>query len=241
MTYLFNFILNLIDFFYKKKVIRFLKKNINSDIELLLDVGSHKGETIKIFLDNFNVKNIYSFEASPFNYEKLVKNAHEIKKKNINCNIKIYNIGVGNSNIERTFYDIADSNSSTFNKINKNSLYFKRKNKILSLFFMKNFFVKENMVKQICLFDFISKYNLKKINILKVDTEGYEYEVLIGLKDKIVYVEFIYFEHHYDDMVEKNYKFSNIHGLLTKNGFSRIFKIKMPFRKSFDYIYKQII
>ena len=84
----------------------------------------------------------------------------KLKKKNINCNIKIYNIGVGNSNIERTFYDIADSNSSTFNKINKNSLYFKRKNKILSLFFMKNFFVKENMVKQICLFDFISKYNL---------------------------------------------------------------------------------
>ena len=81
------------------------------------------------------------------------------------------------------------------------------------------------MVKQVCLFDFINKYNLKKIDILKIDTEGYEYEVLKGLKDKIMNVEFIYFEHHYDDMVEKNYKFSNIHGLLTKNGFSRIFKI----------------
>ncbi len=241
MTYLFNLILNLIDFFYKKKVFNFLKKNINSDIELLFDVGSHKGETIKTFLENFNVKYIYSFEASPFNYKKLVKNTNELKKKHINCNIKISNIGVGNSNIEKTFYDLVDSNSSTFNKLNKNSLYFKRKNKILSFFFKKNFFVKESMIKQICLFDFINKYNLKKIDILKIDTEGYEYEVLKGLKDKIVNVEFIYFEHHYDDMVEKNYKFSDIHDLLTKNGFSRIFKIKMPFRKSFDYIYKQII
>ena len=38
-------------------------------------------------------------------------------------------------------------------------------------------------------------------------------------------------------MIIKNYTFSDIHNLLKNNGFRRVYKIKMPFRKSFDYIY----
>jgi len=241
MNYIFNVILNFIDFFYQKKIINFFKKNIDQDIELLLDIGSHKGETIKIFLKNFNIKNIYSFEASSSNYTILKNNIKKIQEKYTGCNISIFNIGIGNSNVEKIFYDLSDSSSSTFNTINKNSLYFKRKNKILSFFFKKDFFVKENLVKQIRLFDFINQNKLGKIDILKIDTEGYELEVLKGLEDKINDIKFIYFEHHYDNMIEKNYKFSDIHDLLTIKGFNKSFKIRMPFRKSFDYIYKKKI
>ena len=46
------------------------------------------------------------------------------------------------------------------------------------------------------------------------------------------------FEHHYHNMLIKNYKFSDIHKLLQNNGFRRIYKTKMPLRKSFDYIYE---
>ena len=45
------------------------------------------------------------------------------------------------------------------------------------------------------------------------------------------------FEHHYDDMLKKQYTFSDIHNLLKNNNFTNIFKIKMPFRKTFEYIY----
>ena len=241
MRDLFNFTLSLVDFFYQKKIINFFKKNISANIEVLLDVGSHNGETIEIFLKNFNLKNVYSFEASTFNYKILEKNAKKMKKKYINCNINIFNVGVGNSDDEKILYDLSDSNSSTFNKINKDSSYFKRKNKILSFFFKKDFFVKENLVKQVRLFDFINKNKLGEIDILKIDTEGYELEVLKGLEDKINDIKFIYFEHHYDNMIEKNYKFSDIHDLLTSKGFNKSFKIRMPFRKSFDYIYKKKI
>ena len=58
-----------------------------------------------------------------------------------------------------------------------------------------------------------------------------------GLKDSISKVSVILFEHHYDNMIIKNYTFSDIHNLLKNNGFRRVYKIKMPFRKSFDYIY----
>ena len=47
----------------------------------------------------------------------------------------------------------------------------------------------------------------------------------------------IQFEHHYDLMILKDYNFRDINNLLTRNGFKQIFKSKMMFRKSFEYIY----
>ena len=76
------------------------------------------------------------------------------------------------------------------------------------------------------------------MDFIKVDTEGFEFNVLLGLGSEIKKVKFILFEHHYDNMLIKNYKFADIHRLLQENGFRKIFKTKMPFRKSFDYIYK---
>ena len=85
----------------------------------------------------------------------------------------------------------------------------------------------------------LKKKNLTSIDILKIDTEGYELEVLKGLEKNIQLISFIYFEHHYDNMIKKSYKFSEIHNFLLDNDFKRVFKIKMPLRKSFDYIYKK--
>jgi len=39
-------------------------------------------------------------------------------------------------------------------------------------------------------------------------------------------------------MIIKNYKLSDIHEYLLNNNFEKIFKIKMKFRKSFEYIYE---
>ena len=38
------FIISFFDFFYQKKIINFLKKNIGHNISTLIDVGAHKGE-----------------------------------------------------------------------------------------------------------------------------------------------------------------------------------------------------
>ena len=73
MRYIFNQILFLIDFLYQKKIINFFKKNIDNNIKVLIDIGSHNGETIKIFLRNFTLEKVYSFEASTLNFENLVK------------------------------------------------------------------------------------------------------------------------------------------------------------------------
>jgi FkbM family methyltransferase len=239
MSYLFSIILKVIDFFYQKKIINFFKNTSNLKYNVIVDVGAHKGETILNFLKNFKVKNIYSFEASSKTYEDLKINVNKIKAKYMETNIEIFNTAIGNSKEQKIFNELPDSNSSTFNLIDQNSSYFKRKSKILSFFFKKKFTIKKNFVLQIKLSEFIEQKNIKNINILKIDTEGYELEVLKGLDKDINLVEFIYFEHHYDNMIKKNYKFSDIHDFLLTNGFKRVFKIKMPLRKSFDYIYEK--
>ena len=79
----------------------------------------------------------------------------------------------------------------------------------------------------------------KKIDVLKIDTEGYEFNILRGItQNDFKKIRFIYFEHHFDLMIEKKYKFKDVDQLLKKNNFSQKLKIRMKFRKSFEYIYE---
>ncbi len=76
---------------------------------------------------------------------------------------------------------------------------------------------------------------------MKIDTEGHELYVLYGAKKNLPKIKLIYFEHHYDDMLSKGYKFSEINDFLIQNHFVKIFKSKMYFRKTFEYIYERKI
>ena len=91
---------------------------------------------------------------------------------------------------------------------------------------------------KITLDNFIDKKKIENIDILKIDTEGYELNVLKGLKKNHYKIKIIYFEHHYDDMIEKNYKFSDVKKILDEYGFKKKYKSKMFFRKSFEYVYE---
>ena len=95
-----------------------------------------------------------------------------------------------------------ESSSSTIKEINTDSNYFKRKKKLLLNLKNKNFF-SEISAQQICLDEYMSKKNISKIDFLKIDTEGYEFEVLSGAKNNIKNVNLVLFEHHYHDMIKK--------------------------------------
>ena len=68
-----NYLFEIIDFFYQKKKYSFLKKKIPKNIDTLIDVGAHHGDTIIEFLKIFQIKKIYAFEPSKRNFEKLKK------------------------------------------------------------------------------------------------------------------------------------------------------------------------
>ena len=225
--------LNFFDYFHKLKIIKKLRKiNNKFFFRTIFDIGAHKGETIKLFLKNMRVENIYSFEPSTSSFRILLKETNCLKKKFKDTNIFIENFAIGNESKKVELHCLNETSSSTINSLNENSKYFKKKENIFGKL------VKEKtIIEQIDFKEYLINKNIKNIDLLKIDTEGYELEVLKGLKELISNVSIILFEHHYDNMIMKNYTFSDIHKLLIEKNFQCVFKIKMPFRKSFEYIY----
>ena len=226
------YLLSLFDRYNQKKILNYFKSK-NLQYGIFFDVGAHKGETLKLFSNNFNIKEFYCFEPSPANFNYLKK-----KISKLNNNIKIFNFGFGENKSVLNFNQLEESSSSTLVEINQDSNYYKKKNKILSIFNLKKNEDKIINVEISSLNDFMEEQSINKIDILKIDTEGFEFKVIKGAKEKIKDIKYIYFEHHYDDMLKKKYSFSDIHGYLIKNGFIKVFKLKMFFRKTFEYIYQ---
>ena len=243
MNIFLKLILYCIDAYNKRKILIFFKKIFKEKFLTVIDIGAHEGETLKFFFYNFKIKSIIGYEASKINFHKLKNCIKKIKTDNPNSIIEYNNIALGEKKMQIEFYQTSESSSSTFCKINYDSNYFKRKKKILNYFSNTNEFVaKKKLVKVLKTSDFINENLIKNIDVLKIDTEGYEFNILKGLNiDQFKLIKFIYFEHHYDLMLKKNYKFQDINEFLVEKGFKKSFKIKMKFRKTFEYIYENKI
>tara|TARA_B100000579_G_scaffold374957_1_gene339492 strand:+ start:1437 stop:2165 length:729 start_codon:yes stop_codon:yes gene_type:complete len=230
------FLIDFFDFFHKKKIINFFKKRKLVYFPTVFDIGAHKGESIELFLSNLKVDKIISFEASPENFFFLKKKENFLKTKFSKSEILLENTAIGSVKKKVILNQFKESSSSTISEIDKNSSYFKKKFKFLN-FFKKDEIFYPIEIETENLKSYMNRNNIDLIDFLKIDTEGYEYNVLLGLEENLSKVKLIMFEHHYDNMIRKNYSFKDINKLLIENNFQRIFKAKMPFRKTFEYIY----
>ena len=230
------FAISIFDFFYQTKWIKFLKKNKYNKFKLLIDIGAHKGESIELFSKNFNIKKIISFEASPITFKYLKKKIEKNILRYNNTDIVLENIALGAEDKIIEFKQFNESSSSTIKVVDEESKYYKRKFRLINFLSNKKTYQKIE-IKISRLKEYIEKNNIEKIDFMKIDTEGYEFEILLGLENKIKLVDIIMFEHHYDNMIKKNYTYSDIHELLIKNNFKKIYKSKMPFRKTLEYIF----
>ncbi len=225
-------LLDLFDYFTQKKIITIIKNQLELEKPIMLvDVGAHKGEYVLSIKKNFLIKKIFAFEPNIDTYKILKRNICKDK------NIFTFNYGISDKDGKISFNKNMESSSSSINDLNKDSKYFKKK------YFFLNFFGSSKVTTKIDievlrLESFLLEKKINYIDLLKIDTEGYEYQVLNSLGGQINKIKLIHFEHHYDDMIIKDYKFNDISDLLKKNGFIQIYKIKMNFRKSFEYIYK---
>ena len=82
---------------------------------------------------------------------------------------------------------------------------------------------------------FRSKY-LNKIDLLKIDTEGFVYEVLIGCKQSIKNIKLILVELHHSDLYDRHDP-EKIHNYLIQNNFKLLKSFKFPFLKWEDRLY----
>lgn len=127
---------------------------------IFLDIWAHIWKR-PISICNKNKKIfVYSFEPNPDSFEYLNKN---IKLNNLQDNIKSYNFWIWNKNWELYFKKYEESAYSHFVYISESSIL-------------------QNIIKvEVCkIDDFIEKnhINIKKINLIKIDTEWFELNVI---------------------------------------------------------------
>lgn len=142
----------------------FFKKKIN-----IIDIGASDGISIKYFYNNLNVNKIICFEP----HKAYINILRKIKK---NIIIKPFAIGNKNENINifyprykffNTFFDI---------------ITYSHYDKILLKHFIKDFIFKKNLliVKKKIKIKKIKKIYLK-IDLIKIDTNGFELNIIKGL------------------------------------------------------------
>jgi len=184
---------------------------LDIDRPLIIDVGANKGQTIDLFLSINKKSEIFSFEPTPELVEYLIK-----KYEGYN-NIHIVDIALSDENGEANFYTSTFSatnsllvpNVGTYNRINSDlgdilSKTDARKCKVRTLddWFINNI------------------TNNRIIDILKIDTQGTEYNILSGSKSilhtnvKTVILEFQYIPFYFNSQ-----PFYKTMELLYENGY----------------------
>ena len=134
--------------------------------EVILDIGGNVGITSIYLASIFPNATIYTFEPLLENYKILQKNTEQYG------NIKVFNIGLGSKN--GSFKVFLSDDSENFGGA---SFYSEGEgNKTESY--------TECKVRNIN--DVIQELNISAIDLIKIDTEGAEYDILTCLNDKIL-------------------------------------------------------
>jgi FkbM family methyltransferase len=232
MKNLFHYFLNFLDNNLQQKNLKIIKKHLKNKINVYVDVGAHNGEMIKIITKEFIVNKVLAFEPNPDCFLRLKK----LKKNN---KLSIFKLALS----DKRGFDYLKighiSSMSTLNNINNQSNYTKLKKIIMSIFYFDNKIYKKRIkIKKDLLSSILSKSKIIGIDLLKIDTEGHEFNVLKGAKNFLKNINLLLFEFHYDNSIIKKYDYEEVNNFLKKNNFILIAKNKMILRKGYELIYK---
>lgn len=181
---------------------------------IIFDVGANRGQSIERFKKIFPKSVVHSFEPV-FSEYSYMKN----KYKNDNS-IIINNFALGEISEQKKINVTAKTSNSSFNDINLNTRWIKKR----SLQFNtteKNYIKSKENVKIITLDDYCNDKNVDKIDILKIDTQGYEDKILNGSKNmlKSNKLSIIELEIMFDNVYNRHLNFIDIEKFLIPNDF----------------------
>ena len=183
------------------------------DTELIIfDVGANKGQSIERFKKIFPKCTIHAFEPIHSEYKNLV-NKYSREK-----NIILNNFALGEKKHIKEINLAKRSGVSSFNEFNKNHIWIKTRSKEYNTD-VENFLTGRETVKIDTIDNYCLLNKVNKIDILKIDTQGYEDEVLSGathlIKNKKI--KFIEVEIMFDEVYTKTMSFFDIEDKLMNN------------------------
>ena len=220
---------DLIDKFHQQKILTSLKKN-RLNISCFVDVGAHNGKYTDLIINNFQVNKVLMFEPQINIYKKIKKKYKEIKY------IKIFINAISNNNNKKKFYINRHDLTSSLVQIDEGDYYLSLKTKLFTSSNKQSLIKKVYDVQTKRLDAIIKKNNIKKIDLIKIDTEGHEKEVLLGLNKFIKNIHYILIEFR-RDKIYFNYNPKEINNYLYKNNFILKETFQFPFTSWEDRIY----
>ena len=217
------------EFYHRKRIEKFIKKN-KIKIKTFIDVGAFEGKYTDLILKIQEKCKVIMIEPQS-KYYSLLKE----KYKNNNL-IKIIKIGISDKKTLLKLKINKHEITSTFSQFNDTNKYLNYK-AILFNSNLKNMTTNSENIEVFPLSLILQKNNLDSIDLIKIDTEGHEYEVLYGMGDYIKKINYILVEFHIDSIYE-NYNSGKIHNFLLENGFTFKKKFSFPFTTWEDRFYK---
>jgi FkbM family methyltransferase len=164
------FLYKLVDKFLMRDLCKEIIENLKTKEPIIFDIGCFIGNFSNKLKKDLNLpnKNFYLFDANP-----------NLKIKNF----KYYNEVFSNKVQIKNFHlnEFFPASGSGLKVDTKNDMIWNFTRKLATLSFGKSF--KSFKVKTNTLDKFCKKKKIKKIDILKIDVEGGEFEVLEGGKD----------------------------------------------------------
>ena len=188
-------------------------KELGFEPKTIFDIGAYQGDFTRLAKQVWNNANVVCFEPLPEKIKILNKLSNNIQ------GIKVIEGVVGDENRKIDFYEAETASSCLSEKIDQGFPVVKRSMKTLKAYIEDN--------------------NLSIPNFLKIDTQGYEYQVLFGLQEYINEVDVILAELNFIDIHENVFLAAEVIEYLNKYNFV-IYDISEIHRRPLDKAIWQI-
>ncbi len=185
-----------------------------------IQIGANDGvmndPIYKFNFENKDHVNGYVLEPLPDIFEKLKENYKDCK------NIVPCNVAIHNTESEMILHRVSPSLENKVPNFAKGIASFDKNHwKKTSLVNDENL-MEEINVKCVKFSDFIKSKNIRSLDLLIIDTEGYDYEIIMSIDFEILKPNIIRFEHGLRNNLMTNKKFSKICKYLNSFGYQII-------------------
>lgn len=185
-----------------------------------IQIGANDGKmNDPIYQFNYKNKNVvsgYVLEPMPETFSKLVENY-----KN-NTAIKPFNLAIHSTKSEMSLYRVKPERADELTAFARGIASFDPEHWRKSGMVPGEDFMEQLKVKCVSFSQFIKLNSIAKIDLLILDTEGYDYEILMDLNFKNLKPRIIHFEHGVRDQVMSAEKFMQVCHHLNANGYQII-------------------